>query len=209
MELTKNSLQKSNILFFTRYIIYFHIFIPVFFLKRNTYYVIYKTNSIFAGYKTKHPSLSKLGCPSLKSSQQGNRTPVFAVRGRRLSRLTNWPHCLFSIPQFKTKCKCFFNFFYFSTISHRKKTNRVCWCNKKYTDSFFVLHMPASFLKIKQNIQVYQKLGCPSSKSSQQGNRTPVFAVRGRRLSRLTNWPHCLIIISQFPGKCKSFFKFS
>jgi len=29
----------------------------------------YKTGDIFAGYKTKHPSLSKLGCPSLKSSQ--------------------------------------------------------------------------------------------------------------------------------------------
>ena len=43
--------------------------------------------------------------------------------------------------------------------------------------------------------------------SSSYGNRTRVFAVRGRRLDRLTNEPYCKYISRMF-RKSKSFFVF-
>ena len=46
------------------------------------------------------------------SSSQGNRTPVSAVRGRRLNRLTNEPY-LHIIQCYHLNVNTFFNFFYF------------------------------------------------------------------------------------------------
>ena len=78
------------------------------------------------------------------SSQYGNRTRVFAVRGRRLNPLTNWPflfvNLLFPVDSFNIhhlflKCKYFFKkisiFLFFSNFSFKKPCIYAVFATKK------------------------------------------------------------------------------
>ena len=77
------------------------------------------------------------------SSQYGNRTRVFAVRGRRLNPLTNWPfvcRLLFAVDSFNIhhlflKCKYFFKkisiFLFFSNFSFKKPCIYAVFATKK------------------------------------------------------------------------------
>ena len=125
-----------------------------------------------------------------------NRTPDFAVRGRRLSRLTKGPYfgekAGFSPNKEKSRHLPIFpgrlqpSIFGTTELNYCVRNGNRCTLVTINT-YYFVAHSCAALLLYHTisllSTSFLKKFGDPWE------NRTPVCGVRGRRLSRLTNGP--------------------
>ena len=128
----------------------------------------------------------------IASSSTGNRTPVSAVRGRRLNRLTIEPYLILNYRLHRQLSYQYNILTYHINISSStgnrtpvsavrgRRLNRLTI--EPYLILNYRLHRQLSY---QYNILTYH-----INISSSTGNRTPVSAVRGRRLNRLTIEPY-------------------
>ena len=128
----------------------------------------------------------------IASSSTGNRTPVSAVRGRRLNRLTIEPYLILNYRLHRQPTYQYDILTYHTNISsstgNRTPVSAVRGrrLNRLTIEPYLILN----YRLHRQPTYQYDILTYHTNISSSTGNRTPVSAVRGRRLNRLTIEPY-------------------